>query len=145
MEFEPKPKPGFLWSVLRMKCPRCRRGNMFNESNAYKKLSLKHMLDMPEHCPVCRQKFDMEPGFWYGTGYMSYGITVILSALSFIAWWLIFGVSTHDNRIFYWLVLNAILLIVWQPFLMRLSRVLYIYLFVHYDPNYEKNKPQRLN
>ena len=37
------PKPNGLWSMLTMKCPRCRRGNMFTHKSAYRKLSLKYI------------------------------------------------------------------------------------------------------
>ena len=120
-----------------MRCPRCRRGSMFANNNSYKKLNLKHIFDMPDHCPVCKQKFDLEVGFWYGTGYVSYALTVLLSGITFIAWWILIGISTDDNRIFYWLILNTFLIVVLQPWLMRLSRVVYLYFFVSYHENYE--------
>lgn len=135
---EKKPKPNFIWSVLTMRCPRCRRGDMFKHPTPFKKLSLSYILDMYNHCPVCRQKYDLEPGFWYGTGYVSYGLAVAISAFTFIAWWIIIGVSTDDNRIFGWLIFNSILLVVIQPWLMRVSRVLYLLFFVRYNENYEK-------
>lgn len=137
--------PGFLWSTVTMKCPRCRIGKMFNEGNPYKKFGLKHIFDMPTCCAVCKQKYDMEPGFWYGTGYVSYGLAVGLSVASFILWVILIGVSTDDNRIFYWLFFNAILLLALQPWLMRLSRAVYIRFFVKYDPDYEKNPPKIYN
>src|SRR5882757_70603 len=116
-----KHKPGYLWSVFMMRCPRCRRGPMFKDPNPYKKLKLSHIFDMHETCPECGQRYDLEQGFWYGTGYVSYALAVALSVSSFIAWWVLIGVSTEDNRIFWWLGLNALLLIVLQPWLMRLS------------------------
>ncbi len=137
---EKKPKPNFLWSILTMRCPRCRRGDMFKTSNAYKKLSLSHILDMHDNCPVCGQKFDLEPGFWYGTGYVSYGLLVVFSAITFVVWWLIIGISTDDNRVIYWLIFNAVLILVLQPLIMRLSRVMYIYFFVSYNENYENDE-----
>ncbi len=136
-----KPKPGYFWAILTMKCPRCRRGPMFKHPNAYGKLNLSYILDMHDHCPVCRQKYDLEPGFWYGTGYVSYALAVALSAATFLAWWAIIGISVDDNRIFGWLIFNAILLLVIQPWLMRLSRVLYLRFFVRYNENYEKEDP----
>lgn len=138
-------KPGYLWSVFAMRCPRCRKGPMFKDSNAYKSLKLSHIFDMYDKCPVCDQKYDMEPGFWYGTGYVSYGLAVALSVATFLAWWVLIGVSTEDNRIFWWLGVNAFLLVVLQPWLMRLSRVIYIYIFVRYDPDYENTAPQEFN
>ena len=100
---------------------------------------------MPEHCPVCKQKFDLEVGFWYGTGYVSYALTVLLSGITFIAWWALIGVSTDDNRIFYWLITNTILIVVLQPWLMRLSRAVYIYFFIKYDENYESTPAVELH
>ena len=135
-----KPTPNFLWSILTMRCPRCRRGDMFKHSNAYKKLKLSYILEMYDTCPVCKQKYDLEVGFWYGTGYVSYGLAVLLSGITFIAWWILIGISFNDNRVFYWLGINTFLLIVIQPWLMRLSRVIYLYFFVHYDPDYENTE-----
>jgi hypothetical protein len=87
----------------------------------------------------------MEPGFWYGTGYVSYALSIALSVATFVAWWVFIGVSFIDNRVFWWLGLNAFMLIVLQPWLMRLSRTIYLYFFVHYDPNYEETEPQHFD
>lgn len=138
MTAEKKPKPNFFWSLLTMRCPRCRRGDMFRNSNPYKKLWLSNIFDMYDNCLVCNQRFDMnEPGFWYGTGYVSYGLAVSISAITFAAWWILIGISFDDNRIFYWLGINSVLLIVLQPWMMRLSRVIYLYFFVKYNEHYE--------
>jgi hypothetical protein len=142
MARESIPQPGYVLSMLQMKCPRCRRGPMFKDANTYRKLTLKHIFDMPVECEVCHQKYDMEPGFWYGTGYVSYALTVAISVATFVAWWVLIGVSINDNRIFYWLGFNAFLLLVLQPWLMRLSRVIYIRFFVSYDANYANQNPK---
>ena len=131
--------------MLTMKCPRCRRGPMFKDANPFKKLKLSHIFDMHDNCPVCNQKYDLEQGFWYGTGYVSYALAVAVSATTFVAWLVLIGISTDDNRIFWWLGLNSFLLVVIQPWLMRLSRVIYIRFFVKYDPDYEKTKPVLLD
>ena len=140
-----RPKPNYYWSMLTMKCPRCRCGPMFKDKNPYKRLKLSHIFDMYDNCPVCNQKYDLEPGFWYGTGYVSYALAVAVSATTFVAWLVLIGVSTDDNRIFWWLGLNAVLLVVIQPWLMRLSRVIYMRFFVRYDENYEVTKPKEFN
>ena len=118
---------------------------MFKDKNAYRKLKLSHIFDMYDNCPVCQQKYDLEPGFWYGTGYVSYALAVAISVTTFIAWLVLIGVSTDDNRIFFWLITNAIVLVVLQPWLMRLSRVIYMRFFVRYDENYEATKPKEFN
>ena len=141
MNEEKRPKPNFYWSMLTMRCPRCRLGPMFKNPNPFRKLKLSYIFDMPGNCPVCNQKYDLETGFWYGTGYVSYALAVAVSAATFIAWLVLIGVSTDDNRIFWWLGLNALLLLAIQPWLMRLSRVIYIRFFVRYDENYKETRP----
>jgi hypothetical protein len=109
---------------------------MFSEPNPWR---LRKTLRMPDKCPVCGQPFKLEVGFWYGTGYVSYGLSFLLSVLSFLSWWLLVGISTNDYRFFGWLIGNAIMLIVLQPWIMRLSRAVYLYIFVGYDPDYKTN------
>jgi uncharacterized protein (DUF983 family) len=134
-----KPKPNYFWSIFSMNCPRCRRGKLFKDFSAY---NFKHTFDMNDHCSVCKQKFDMEPGFWYGTGYVSYALTVAISVASFLAWWVILGFSLRDNSLLWWLGVNAVLLVLLQPWIMRLSRTIYLYFFVRYDEEYETRSPQ---
>lgn len=95
---------------------------------------------MPEKCPECGQPYELEVGFWYGTAYVSYVLTVLMCVASFVAWWLIIGMSTTDNRFFWWLGINAVLLILLQPWIMRFSRVVYLYFFVKYDADYKNTE-----
>ena len=136
MEMEEK-NPGYLLAVLGNKCPRCRQGHLYKERNPYK---LKTVVAMNEACPECGQPTDLEVGFYYGTSYVSYALAVILCAVSFVLWWLLFGFSFKDNRFFWWMGVNAALLILIQPLLMRLSRSLWLSWFVKYDPNWRQNK-----
>jgi len=100
---------------------------------------------MHANCPVCGQPTEIEVGFYYGTGYVSYAITVGFSVITFIAWWVIFGFSTEDNRFFIWLAINSVLLLLCQPLFMRLSRSLWLSWFVSYDPNWQHNKVEKLD
>jgi len=118
---------------------------MFKKANPYKRLKLSHIFDMPDNCPVCHQRYDLEDGFWFGTGYVSYALAVAVSVATFVAWFVLIGVSTDDNRIFWWLGANTVVLVVAQPWLMRMSRVLYMRIFVKYDKNYEITKPVELH
>ena len=138
-------KPNLILSILRNKCPRCRRGNMFQESNPYK---LKSFMRMNERCPVCSQPLDMEPGFYYGTNMVSYTLAILFSALTFILWWATIGLSTKDTRFFWWMGINAVLLVLLQPPLMRLSRAVWIVFFVSYSHNWSEGdivEPERVN
>lgn len=133
-----KPKRGYLTSVVSCRCPRCREGKLFKNPVS---LSLKKNMAMHERCLVCGQATDIEVGFYYGTGYVSYVVALLISAVCFISWWVLIGFSFSDNRFFYWITFNAILLIVLQPWLMRFSRSLWISWFVRYDPEWENSKP----
>ena len=122
-------KPGAL-NLLKCKCPRCRKGDMFEGKNPW---HLKTTMKMNKECPVCGQPLNIEVGFYYGSGYVSYALTVAFSVASFIAWWLLIGFSLNDNRLYYWLVINAILLIAAQPYLMRIARTGWLAFFVKYE------------
>lgn len=98
-------------------------------------------MEMNKECPVCGQPTEIEVGFYYGTSYVSYALTVAISVASLIAWWVIIGLSTQDNRFFYWLGFNAVFLILLQPWLMRLSRSFWISWFVKYDRNWRVSGP----
>jgi hypothetical protein len=141
IEKEEEPEPNLWWSIVTLRCPRCRRGHLFKYKNPYKKITISHMVGMHHHCPVCRQTFNLEPGFWFGTIYVSYGLAVLISTISFFIWWLAVGMSTNDDRILYWLIFNSILIIVLEPWLMRLSRASYLYFFIKYNKNYETEDP----
>ena len=96
---------------------------------------------MNKNCVVCGQASEIEVGFYYGTSYVSYVITVGLSLISLAVWGLTIGLSVNDNRFFVWMGVNALLLILLQPWLMRLSRSLWISWFVRYDPEWKNNQP----
>lgn len=137
---------GYFSSVINCHCPRCREGKLFRHPVSIK---MKNNMEMNKECPVCGQPTELEVGFYYGTSYVSYGLTVGISIVSLVAWWVIIGLSTTDNRFFYWLGFNALLLIALQPWLMRFSRSLWISWFVGYDPDWKIHQPvdvsERLN
>ena len=97
---------------------------------------------MNERCVVCGQRMEIEPGFYYGTSYISYALTVVLSAATFIVWWLTIGFSLEDHRLFWWIGINGVFLLLLQPWLMRLSRAVWLSFFVRYDPNWEQPDPE---
>lgn len=142
---ENKKRRFYLTSVLSNRCPRCREGKVFDKDSAYQKNS-SHM---HENCPVCGQPTEIEVGFYYGTGYVSYALSIAVLTASFVAWKVLIGVtfSIDDNRIFYWMGFAFLLLFILQPVLMRLSRILWLSWFVSYDPEWEKHpivKPERI-
>ena len=105
---------------------------------------------MHETCPVCHQPTEIEVGFYYGTGYVSYALSVALTVSTFVAWKVLIGMTfdIDDNRIFYWLGTNIAILLLLQPVLMRLARSLWLSWFVKYEPKWKEKPlkaPERIN
>ena len=124
-------KISLLSSILNYRCPRCRQGRLFTYKNPY---NLAHNTDMPEHCEVCGQQYELQTGFYFGTGYVSYGLSVGFMGVFYTVCYLLGWVSLADNSIFYWLGANAALLLILQPVIQRISRAMWIAFFVRYDP-----------
>ena len=129
-------KPGIIKSVLTSKCPHCRQGSLFINPNPY---DLRSTMKMPEVCPVCGQQFELQTGFYFGTGFVSYGFSVLFSGLTFVLWWFTVGMSVHDNRLWWWLIANGVALVLLQPPLQRLSRSVWIACFVRYEPGWNNS------
>ena len=135
---EKKASRGYLASAFGCRCPRCREGKLFEYGTTFR---MKKNTQMNKDCPVCGQPTEIEVGFYYGTSYVSYVLTVAMSITSLVAWWVLIGLSTDDNRFFYWMGTNAVLLLLLQPWIMRVSRSLWISWFVKYDPDWQDHKP----
>lgn len=136
---EKKVSRGYISSAVSCRCPRCREGKLFLHPVS---ANLKKNMIMNKECLICGQATELEVGFYYGTSYVSYAMTVGLSLISLAIWALTIGLSVNDNRFFIWMGVNAGLLILLQPWLMRLSRSLWISWFVKYDPNWEQHQPE---
>ena len=134
-----KKSRGYLSSVISCRCPRCREGKLFQHSLSVR---LKKNMEMNRTCIVCGQPTEIEVGFYYGTSYVSYALTVAITLTSLIVWWILIGLSIDDNRFFFWMGTNAVLLILLQPWIMRISRSLWISWFVHYDPDWKDHQPE---
>ncbi len=89
---------------------------------------------MHDNCPNCGQLTELEPGFYYGTGYVSYGLSMALSIALFIAYYTLGNFSWYDNSVFIFLAVDIGAVLLLQPWIMRLSRSLYLHFFVKHDP-----------
>ncbi len=84
---------------------------------------------MAEKCEVCGQKMELET---YRGGGINYALTVILFFLNLAWYWPIFGLSVFDNSVYYFLAVSIAIVLLAQPYLMRLSWALYLYMLVKY-------------
>ncbi len=63
-----------LTSTLTCRCPRCREGKLFQHPVTI--IRFKRNMMMNKECTVCGQASEIEVGFYYGTSYVSYAMTV---------------------------------------------------------------------
>ncbi len=124
----------YIRNIVFGKCPRCHKGEMFT----HKWYHMGSTNKMVNNCKVCGQRTQLEPGFYFGTGYVSYALTVGFSIITFVLWIATTGIGISDSRIFYWLIANITLLILLQPFFMRWSRMLWLSCFFHDDDKYHR-------
>ncbi|RED22097.1 uncharacterized protein DUF983 [Flavobacterium cutihirudinis] len=113
-------------SIFTGSCPRCQNESMYEDKNP---LHLTKVLKMNENCSHCGLKYQIEPSFFYGAMYVSYGLNVAVGIAAFIVSFVFFGASIEQS-----FIAIVITLIVLFPFVLRLSRNLYINMFISYDP-----------
>ena len=113
-----------LYSVLHNKCPRCQEGKFFQSSSS---LTFKNNLKIYEKCSSCGLKYMIEPSFFYGAMYVSYALTVAMAVAIFLICYL-FGLELIPT-----FIAIVIILVISNPIVMRISRLLYINMFIHYQ------------
>jgi uncharacterized protein (DUF983 family) len=119
-----------LNSILTGSCPKCQNESMYVEKNIFK---LTKILSMNDHCSHCGLKYQIEPSFFYGAMYVSYALNVAVGVAAFIISYLFFNSSMKQA-----FIAIIISIIVAFPYVMRLSRNIYINLFVSYDENFKQ-------
>jgi len=119
-----------LNSILTGTCPKCQNESMYLDENP---LHLKNILKMHDRCSHCHLKYQIEPSFFYGAMYVSYGLNVAIGIAAFIISFVFFGSSLKVA--FISIIASLIILF---PFVLRWSRNIYINMFVSYDPKTNK-------
>jgi len=119
-------KPALLPALFTGKCPNCRKGYVWQQKSVF---PLKHLLQLKANCPVCGQRLVYERN--NGAG-INYALTIILFFLNLAWYWPVFGLSYDDNSVEYFLLTSIIIAILAQPWLMRLGRMIYLYLFIQF-------------
>ncbi len=116
-----------LNSILTGTCPQCQEESMYVDQNPY---NLKNIYTMHEKCSHCGLQYQLEPSFFYGAMYVSYGLTVAIGVAVFIIAKVILGLDLLTS--FIAIIAGLILL---MPITARIARNIYINIFVHYDKN----------
>ena len=90
---------------------------------------LSGTLQMYPRCTHCGTKYKIEPSFFYGAMYVSYAVGVALAIGTFIITRVFIGTGLKTA-----FISIVAILILCMPLIMRLSRNIWINLFISYDP-----------
>tara|TARA_B110001450_G_scaffold118196_1_gene111586 strand:- start:347 stop:748 length:402 start_codon:yes stop_codon:yes gene_type:complete len=119
-------KKGYkIYSILFGKCPRCHQDNMYEEKNPY---IISSTLKLNENCSSCNLYYHIEPSFFTGSMYVSYGVGIAFAVAAFIISHFIFEATLLKT---FFAITGT--LILFMPIIARLSRSIWINLFISYD------------
>ena len=114
-----------LYSILTGTCPVCQEESMYKDDNPY---HVSQLFDMHERCSNCHTKYKMEPSFFFGAMYVSYGVGIAFATPAFIIPYFFLNVSLLNT----FFIIVAVLFI-FLPIIIRLSRNIWVNLFFSYD------------
>jgi uncharacterized protein (DUF983 family) len=86
-------------------------------------------MKMNPNCPCCGQSFEPEPGYYFGAMFVSYGINTAF----FIAVWIALYILVEEITITMMIVALLVVVLGLLPITFRLSRALWIHIFVRYE------------
>jgi VIT1/CCC1 family predicted Fe2+/Mn2+ transporter len=116
-----------LYSILTGTCPKCQNESMYVHKNPY---NLSKVFEMHERCSHCNLKYKIEPSFFFGAMYVSYGVGIAFGVAAFIISYFFIGTNL---KVAFISIIAA--LVLFMPFIMRISRNIWINMFIHYDKN----------
>lgn len=114
-----------MYSIINGKCPQCHEGDFFLHGFTF---NPSKITKLHSNCPHCNLKYMIEPSFFYGAMYVNYAITVALSIITFLISKLVFDLTLLQS-----FAAILIALVVLAPVNLRLSRILWINMFVSYN------------
>jgi len=114
-----------LYSILTGSCPKCHQESMYSNNNPY---HLSEVLNINEKCSHCNTKYRIEPSFFYGAMYVSYGVGIAFAVAAFVISHFVFKASVH-----FVFISIIVTLVIFAPIIMRLSRNIWINMFMHFD------------
>lgn len=117
-----------LFSIFKMKCPKCHEGHFFEGSI----FNFSTMGKVKEKCPKCGLKYEIETGFYQGSYYVSYALGVALFVVV-VALNYIFKDEVSPESLF---ISYLIALLILFPVIYALSKIIWANFFIKYQkPN----------
>ncbi|NNE75832.1 MAG: DUF983 domain-containing protein [Pricia sp.] len=114
-----------IYSILTGSCPKCHLESMYVDKNPYR---FGHLFKMQERCSHCGTKYKIEPSFFYGAMYVSYGVGIAFAVAAFVIAYVVLGASLINA-----FIAIVITMVLFMPVIIRLSRNIWINIFIKYD------------
>lgn len=118
-------KPHWIIPIVKQKCPACHKGDFFKHSHGYR---FKEIGDTHDNCPVCGQRFQLEPGFYFGAAYVSYALNVALMVSCSVAVYVLIEETEPEHYIAAIIGMTLLLF----PGIFRMSRIIWATMFIPY-------------
>ncbi|KQC00530.1 hypothetical protein [Pedobacter sp. Hv1] len=110
------------YAIVKGKCPQCRRGDIFTGSSYGFNIQRTNT-----NCAHCKQRFEIEPGYFYAAMYVSYAMNMVeMISMGFATYYLSGGRLDFDSLGWYVgvIFLGSLLL---SPLNYRYSRVILLH------------------
>jgi len=118
-------KPNILVAGFKLRCPNCGKGKLFVKPNAYNYRTMAEMHDTCSHCGI--KLSSTEPGFYWGSMYVSYAISAFMVFFNLVFLFYFFGWNL-------WALIlpNVLLILIFAPINFRLSRAIWLGMNLRY-------------
>lgn len=113
-----------IYSILTGTCPVCQEESMYKVNNPYK---IDRIFDMYERCSNCGTKYKIEPSFFFGAMYVSYAVGIAFAVAAFVITYFFLGGGLLTS---FFAITGT--LIVFLPVIVRVSRNIWINMFLNY-------------
>ena len=120
-----------IYAMITGCCPKCHEESMYLDANPF---NIMKIYAMHETCSHCKQVYKIEPSFFFGAMFVSYGLGVLIGIITFLISFFVFHANLKTS-----FIAIIVALILCNTLIMRLSRNIWINIFVHFDKNLEEN------
>ena len=117
MPHETDQSPSRIGAILRMRCPHCLQGSVFDG-----------LISMQETCPICGIIYEREHGFFMTAIFFGYvlGFVALLPAIIVLL--------LLEAPIVWYIIVPTVVLVLLAPLILRYSRVLWMHADELMDP-----------
>lgn len=115
-------------------CPKCHEESMYLDTNPF---NIMKIYAMHETCSHCKQVYKIEPSFFFGAMFVSYGLGVLIGIITFLVSHFVFQANLKTA-----FISIVVALILSNTLIMRISRNIWINIFVHFDKNWQEKLSQ---